>query len=187
MASRLLDALTTKGTHAVGSINSWKIRTLPYGAIVDTADVDNFTIVELGFNSDGERICKQLSDKAIAGYLVASPERRYVDGELMYDFYNKTGERARIVLLDTGLRFETSAFTLDEGDETATPAREAVAAVAKGCVAHFDKTAKKFIISAAATPHADYDNAANQFLVVATEDDTDAIDGIDVIRLEVIK
>jgi hypothetical protein len=108
-------------------------------------------------------------------------------GELMYDFYNKTGERARIVLLDTGLRFETSAFTLDEGDETATPAREAVAAVAKGCVAHFDKTAKKFIISAAATPHADYDNAANQFLVVATEDDTDAIDGIDVIRLEVIK
>jgi hypothetical protein len=177
MASRLVKALITKGTHSVGSINSWKIRTLPYGAIIDTADVDNFTIVELGFNANGERIAKQLSNKTTKGYLIAAPERRYVDGEQMCDFYNEVGEAARIIFLELGVRFETSAFTLNAG----------VTDLINGQVAHFDVTTKKFIISTAGTAHADYATSANQFLVVANDDETMTIDGQTLVRLEVTK
>jgi hypothetical protein len=177
MASRLVKAYTTSGTHAVGNINSFKIRVLPYGAKVDTADIDNFTWVELGFNSDGERICKQLATKTTAGYLIAAPERRYIDGEQMSDFYNEVGESARIVLPDLGVRFETSAYTLNTG----------VTELANGQVAHFDVTTKKYIISAAGAAHADYATSANQFVVVATDDETIAIDGQTLVRLEITK
>lgn len=177
MASRLLDALTTQGTHAVGNLNSWKVRTLPYGAIVDTAPIDNFTWVELGFNADGERICKQLSANANKGYLVAAPERRYIEGEQMCDFYNAVGEPVRIVLPDLGLRFETSAYSLNAG----------VTEVVNGQVAHFDVTTKKFIISDSGAAHADYATAGNQFVVVATDLETDLIDGQTVVRLELTK
>lgn len=177
MASRMLDVFTVQGTHAVGNISSWKIRTLPYGAIVDGASIDNFTWCELGFNAEGERICKQLSAKATKGYLIAAPERRYITGEQMCDFYNGVGEPARIVLPDLGVRFETSAYTLNTG----------VTEIVNGLVAHFDVATKKFIISDSTAAHADYATSANQFLVVATDLETDAIDGYSVVRLEIAK
>lgn len=178
MATRMLDVLQTKGTHAVGNLNSLKVKTVSHGALVDTAAVDNFTIVELGFNSDGERICKQLSNKANKGYLIATPEVRYIEGEELVDFYNAVGDRARIVVLEPGYtRFDTSAFTLNAG----------VASVANGQVAHFDVTTKKFIISASGTPHADYATSKAKFLVVNNEADLLYTCGLPLVRLEVVE
>jgi len=177
MASRIMDAYTTNGTHAVGNLNSWKVRVVPYGAKVATAAIDNFTIGELGFNADGERIVKQLADKANKGVLVAASERRYIDGETMADFYNAVDEQVRTVILDEGLRFESSAYSKNTG----------VTTMSNGMVAHFDVATKKFIVSDSGTPHADYATSVNQYVVVATEDETDTIDGQKVVRFEVIK
>jgi hypothetical protein len=188
MASRLLDALKTVGTHEVGNLNSWNVKVLPYGAIVTTAAVDNFTLVELGFNSDGERTCKQLAAKGNKAYLVAAPEERFVEGEQMVDFYNAVDDRARVVIMEPYYtRFDTSAFALDEGDAEASPARAEVTTIANGQVAHFDVTSKKFIISAAATPHPDYAGSSAQFIVVSDETDMAYLCGKATIRLEVTK
>jgi hypothetical protein len=176
MATRQLKALTEKGTHAVGNLCSLKIRTIPYGAIVEGADIDNFTLVELGFNADGERTCKQLSDVTKKSYLIASPEVRNM-GEEMVDFYNAVGEYARIVILDEGLRFDTSAYQLNTG----------VTEIQQGQVAHFDPATKKFIISSASSPHADYANARAKFLVVHNEEDLEYTNGMPLVRLEVIE
>lgn len=176
MASVLLKAYTDIPSHAVGNINSWKIRVVPNGALVATAAIDNFTIGELGFNSDGERTVVQLSDNTKTGVLVAAPERRYIDGELMAGFYNDVGDRARVVILDFGIRFETSAFSKNTD----------VTTISNGMAAHFDVTTKKFIISTAASPHSDYANAGNKYVVVATDSETIAIDGQKLVRLEVI-
>jgi hypothetical protein len=175
MASRLLDALSTVGTHNVGNVSSWKIRVVPYGAVVTGAPVDNFTLVELGFDAEGERTCTQLSAVTKKGYLIAAPERRYVDGEQLSDFYNGVGDRARIVFLDEGLRFDTSAYSLNAG----------VADTVAGYVAHFDPATKKFIISNPASAHASYATAVDKFYVVASEDEVDyLIDGQPLVRLE---
>jgi hypothetical protein len=175
MASRLLDVLKTTGTHEVGNLNSWKIRVLPNGAIVTGAAIDNFTLVELGFNADGERTCTQLSAVTKKGYLIAAPERRYVDGEQLSDFYNAVDDRARIVILDEAIRFETSAFSLNAG----------VTEVVVGYVAHFDPATKKYIISNPASAHASYATAVDKFYVVASENDVDyLIDGKPLVRLE---
>lgn len=175
MSSELLKAYTTTYTHTVGNLNSFKVRTLPYGAKVDTADIDNFTIVELGFNTDGERICKQLSAKGNKGYLIVAPERRYIEGEPMVNYFNAVGDLARIVFLDEGLRFETSAFTLNTG----------VTAIKNGLVAHFDVTTKKFIISDSTAAHADYAGSKDKFTVVNDEsDECYTIDGKELVRLE---
>lgn len=175
MASVLLNAYTTTPTHAVGNINSWKIDVLQNGAIVATADIDNFTIGELGFNSDGERTVVQLSGNTKVGVLVAAPERRYIEGELMAGFYNAVGERVRVVRLKTGLHFETSAFTKNSG----------VTTISNGMVAHFDVTSKKFIISDSGSAHSDYAGAGTKYIVVATDTETTAIDGQSLVRLEV--
>lgn len=177
MASRITQAYTTVGTYGVGNINSFKIRTVPNGAIVSTADIHNFTIGELGFNANGERTVVQLSAKANRGVLVASPERRFAEGEVLADFYNAVGEPARAIILDLGVRFETSSFSKNTG----------VTTLSNGMVAHFDVTTKKFIISASGSPHTDYAGSANQFVVVATDTDLTAIDGQAVVRLEVTK
>lgn len=158
--------------HTVGNLNSWKIRTLAHGAKV-TEDIDNFKIVELGFDAEGQRTASPLSAVADKGYLIASPERRYMD-ENLDEFYNGEGDFARIVYLDEGLRFETSAFTLDA----------AVTEVANGNVAHFDPATDKFIVHAGA--HLDYAGAADKFLVVGSEDDVDYRFDVPVIRLEVL-
>lgn len=169
MATRQLKVLTEKGNHAVGNLNSLKVRTLAHGAIVDGADIDNFTLVELGFNADGERICKQLSAVDKKSYLIATPEARYM-GEELVDFYNAVGEYARIVYLDEGLRFETSAYSGEPEN---------------GKVAHFDPSTKKFIIHDGS--HADYVNAKAKFLVVSSEEDLAYTNGQPLVRLEVIE
>lgn len=177
MASRVLDALTKQGNHIVGNISSWKKRVLPNGALVEDLAIDNYTIVELGFDAEGERICKQLTAVANKGYLIASPERMYVGGEQLADFYNAKGERARIVFLDEGFRFETSGFAMNTG----------VTEVKNGMVAHFDPATKKFIISDATAPHADYATARDKFAVVNFEEDIDyVIDEQPLVRLEVM-
>jgi hypothetical protein len=177
MATRQQSILTQKGTHAVGNLNSLKIKTVAHGATVINADIDNFTLGELGFDVDGKRTVKQLAAKANKAYLVASPEARYM-GEDLVDFYNAVGERARIVILEPAYtRFDTSAFALNSG----------VTAVAKGLVAHFDVTTKKFILSAAGSAHVDYAGSSAQFVVVSSEDDMEYSLGAATVRLEVTK
>lgn len=177
MATRQLKVLTEKGTHSVGNLSNLKIKTVNFGAVVTGADIDQFTLVELGFNEDGERTATQLSAIANKAYLIASPESRYM-GEELVDFYNAVGERARIVILEPGYtRFDTSAFTLNTG----------VTEVAAGQVAHFDPATKKFIISAVGTPHVDYAGSSAQFVVVSNEDDMEYSLGAATVRLECAK
>ena len=175
MATRQTALLKQRGNHHVGNLNSLKVRTLAHGAKVVDADIDNFTLVELDFDAEGERVCRQLSSVTKKGYLIATPENRMM-GEELVDFYNAVGEYARIVFLDEGLRFETSAFTLNAG----------VSEIKNGYVAHFDPASKTFIISDPASPHADYANAANKFLVVSSEEDLEYTNGKPLVRLEVM-
>ena len=163
MASQAFNALNNRGTHAVGNLNSIHVRTLPYGAIL-TEDADNFVLVALGFNDEGERTASILDDATKDSYLLASPERVYL-GEHIANFYNGEGERGRIVHLDKGLRFETSAFKATEPKN--------------GDSAHFDATTKKFLVHDGA--HADFATADKKFLVVEV---TNAF-GQEVVRLEV--
>jgi hypothetical protein len=177
MATRQLKTLTERGNHEVGNLSNLKVKTVAHGAVIVGSDVDQFTLVELGFNAEGERTAKQLAAKGNKAYLIASPEARYM-GEEMVDFYNAVGEAARIVVLEPGYtRFDTSAFSLNAGQS----------AVAVGQVAHFDVTTKKFILSAAGTPHADYATSSAQFVVVSNEADLDYTLGKAVVRLEVTK
>ncbi|MCM3110029.1 hypothetical protein [Lederbergia lenta] len=169
MATRQHKALTNVGNHEVGNLNSIQIKTVAHGAIVEGGDVDNFTLVELGFNAEGERTCKQLSDVTKKSYLIATPEARYL-GEQLVDFYNEKGERARIVIFEEAYtRFDTSAFTGDP---------------ANGKVAHFDPATKKFIIHDGT--HDDYEGASAKFLVVSNEDDLEYTNGKELCRFEVI-
>lgn len=175
MASDILKALTQEGTHSVGNLNSLKIKTVANGAIVEGADIDNFTLGELGFNADGERTVKQLSANDKKAVLVASPETRYL-GEEITKFYNAVGDRVRCVILEEGYtRFETSAFTKNAG----------VTEITNGLVAHFDVATKKFIIHDGT--HADYATASAQFLVVNNEEDMQYTLGKPMVRFEVIK
>lgn len=150
-----------------GNINSWKVRTLPHGAKC-TEDIDNFVIVELGFNEEGQRTASYLTDVTKKGYLIASPERRYM-GENIDEFYNGEGEMARIIFLDEGVRFQTSAYT---GEPEA------------GKFAHFDPTTKKFLIHDGT--HEDFDRAVDKFLVVEYEDDNEYTLGSPLVKLEVM-
>ena len=177
MATRQLKALQERGNHSVGNLNSIKIKTVAHGALVTGGDIDNFTLVELGFNSEGERTAKQLSAKDKKAYLIASPEARYM-GEDLVDFYNAEGERARIVILEPGYtRFDTSAFSKNTG----------VTEIKNGQVAHFDPASKRFIISAAGSAHADYADSSAQFIVVSNESDLEYVAGKATVRLEVAK
>ncbi|QWU14430.1 hypothetical protein SAMN04487895_101742 [Paenibacillus sophorae] len=174
MATQRFNALTQQGTHHVGTLSSWKVKDIANGAIVTSTPVDNYTIVELDFDVDGNRTCKQLSAVTKKQYLIAAVERRYL-GESLSEFYNAVGEPARIVVLEQGLRFETSAFTLNTG----------VTDVVKGLVAHFDPASKTYILSTVGAPHADYANASTKFIVAADDEDTALNLGKETIRLEV--
>jgi hypothetical protein len=175
MATERFKALTKQGSHAVGQINSWKIRDIANGAQVAATPIDNFTIVELGFNTEGERICTQLSDVKKPQFLIAGVERRYLN-ESLNEYFNDVGEKARIVILEPGLRYQTSAYNVNTG----------LTEIKKGNVAHFDPATKKYIVSDATSPHASYANASTKFVVVADEDDTASDLGIENIRLEVL-
>ena len=178
MATTVLKALTDVGTHGVGSLHSIQVKTVPYGGQVKTADVDNFTLVEVtGYLEDGVAECQQLSVKTNKGYLMATPEQRYMNEDLA-KFYNAVGERGRLVVLEPDYtRFSTSSYTKNAG----------LATIVRGNVAHFDVATKKFIISAVGSAHADYATSYNQFIVVADETDTAGEYSVPTIRLQVTK
>ena len=166
MATEFEKSFNNYQKHTVGNLNSWKIRTLNHGAKV-TEDVDNFHIVELGFDNEGQRTASYLTDVTKKGYLIATPERRYMD-EPMDSFFNSKDDMARIVYLDEGIRFETSAFDNEN--------------VANGNFAHYDPKTKSFIIHDGS--HEDYSKATDKFLVVGSEDDVDYRFDVPVVRLE---
>lgn len=174
MATRQLKVLTERGNHEIGNISSMRAQTLNHGAIVVDAPIDNFTAVELGFDAEGNRTCKQLSDITKKTYLIASPENRMMNEELV-DFYNEVGEHARILHMYEGFRFDTSAFALNTG----------VTAIKNGQVAHWDVAKKKFLIQEAASPVTGYATANKKLLVVLDEDDLEYTAGKALVRLEV--
>lgn len=181
MSSNVLQAIKDlrKNLHNVGSLNNWSKKVLNQGAKVDKAAIDNFELVELDFNTAGERICKSLSDNANKGYLVATPEDYMSEYESISSFFNDIGEMARIVKLEEGMRFECSNFVAAESNTATHP-------IKNGQKVHYDKTAKKFKISNNNSGASDggYSTAANKFLLV--DKDCVSIDGQTVYRFEVI-
>lgn len=180
MATEYLKALQTEGTHVVGDISSIQVKTLANGAVIKTADVDNFTIVKLDGTYDADLDkpnCVNLAAATERGYIVASPEVRRL-GENIADFYNGVGEIARLVLPEAGyLRFRTSAFSKNAG----------LIDIVKGNVAHYDPATSKFIVSEVGTLHAGYATAGHQFEVVSTVEENAGDYDVDVIRLMVTK
>lgn len=173
MASVIIQTLKNLPKHNVGSLNQWTKDLLNQGAIVDTADMDNFTLGELGFNANGDRIVKPLTDQTKKGVLVASVEDWVQEFETMAQFYNAVGEHARIVYQTQNHRFEASNFELANTSK----------GIANGQKAHYDITKKKYIISNDSTNHADYENAGNKYIVVNVPDYTLA--GLSVVRFEI--
>ncbi|MCA1021639.1 hypothetical protein [Halobacillus litoralis] len=173
MATRQFKAHQEKGNHEVGNLSSLKVKTVAHGAICGE-DIDNFTIVELSHNAEGERVAVQLTDATKKGYLIASPETRYM-GEDFVDYYNGEGERARIVILEPHYtRFDSSAFDA-----------AGVSEIKNGQVAYFDPSSKKFVILPAGTADATYTGAADKFLVVSNEEDIEYTLGKATVRFEV--
>lgn len=178
MATRMIKALTERGKHGVGNLSGLKVKTLAHGAKVANAPVDNFTLGELGFDDEGERIVKQLSSNDNKAVLISAVERRYL-GEEMSDFYNDIGERVRVVILEEGYtRFDSSSYELDSSANGVLKA---------GQVAHFDTTKKKFLVSDGDAPHLDYAGASAKFLVVVNEDSQEHLCGQPMVRLEVVE
>lgn len=181
MSSNVLQAIKNlrKNLHNVGSLNNWSKKVLNQGAKVDTAAVDNFTLVELGFNNVGERICKPLTNSTIKGYLVATPEDYMSGYESISSFFNDIGEMARVVKLEEGMRFECSNYELEDANTTTNPLKN-------GALVHYDHTSKKFKISnKTLNGMSGYSAAANQFIVV--DKDCVSIDGQSIVRFEVTK
>lgn len=135
-------------THSVGQINSSSplVVTVPF--VKASADIENYTIVELSYNGNGERVASTLADVTHDGYLASAIEVMY-DNELLREFYVGNGEYFRVIKLQKGLRFESSSYS---------------GTVAVGSFAHFDPTTKKFVIDGA-TQSA---TAKNIFQVVAS-------------------
>ena len=172
MTTKPFKTLTKKELHTVGNVTSSHdyLQDIPHGAIM-TEDVDNFTLVELGFNADGERTATPLSDKTKKGYLVASPERRYL-GENLGEFYNGEGERGRILIQKEGVRFDASNYNAT-----------AVTEIKAGQVAHYDTGTKKYVISDGT--HADFATAGNKYAVVLSENDIRYTLGQPTVRFEI--
>ncbi|EGT3606918.1 hypothetical protein FKF97_10975 [Clostridium perfringens] len=176
MASEILKVLTGKGTqHAVGSLNNMRIRMINQGAVAE-ADIDNYMIVEsTGFNEEGQRTFKLLSDITKKGFLLASPENVMSDlGENISSFYHAKGERGRIVIQDFGQRFECS---------NVKPSDKSVA-IKEGQAAYFDPAEEAFI---AVTKGEDpkYATAGNKYMVVDANANTLA--GQQTYRLEIVE
>ena len=183
MSSNMLQALSNlrKNLHNVGSLHNWNKKSLNQGAVVSGGSIDNFELVQLGFDQ-GERICTAIADNATKGHLIATPEDYLEQYETISSFYNGVGERARIVRLEPGVRFECSNFAVDQDNLNDHP-------IKVGQVVHYETQEpgkeKKFLISNNANnqPHGSYQAAENKFYVV--EVNTTSIDGQQVIRLEV--
>lgn len=161
---------TQKGSvHSVGNLNSKDIRTIP--EVVANGDIENYTLGELSFVG-GVRKVTPLSDATKEGVLVCAVEVLY-DNEQLKEFYVGTGEYTRVIKLEDGVRFDTSAYSLDAG----------ITAPAVGQVAEFDTASEKFVLKTAlntATP------TANAFEVVDVNSGEYGF-GLPTVRLEVIR
>ena len=87
MSSNVLEALKNlrSNLHNVGSLNNWGKTVLNQGAVAKEK-MDNFTLVTLGFNANGEREASLLTDNTKKGYLVASPEEYVREYESISSF-----------------------------------------------------------------------------------------------------
>ena len=182
MSSTILNAINmlNKDKHTVGNLNNWNKSMVNEGAIVADEKIDNFSIVELGFDKDGERTCSLLKTETEKGYLIASVED-YMDeyGEGLGNFFNVKGERARIVVLEPRVtRFDVSNFKPDNADLATKP-------IKNGQKVHWDITNKTFLVSNGDSDNAGYATAGNQFMVVNAN--SVILDGKQTIRLEVVK
>lgn len=114
MASIGQDALMgAKAIHTVGQVNSWNMETFINGALVEETDgIDNFRLVELYYNAEGEACVKYATAAAVASnlFVTVTPEER-LEGEQLSAFYNGKGDRATLAYLPVGFTFETSAIT----------------------------------------------------------------------------
>lgn len=180
MSSNVLVALTKlrQNLHNVGSLNNWGKKVLNQGAVAKT-DMDNYTLVTLGFNAKEEREATLLANNTTKGYLVATPEDYMQQYETISSFFNGQGERVRVVTLEVGARFECSNFELEDQDLAKYP-------IKNGALVHYKHDTKKFHISnKTGSGISEYAQAANQLIVV--DKDCVSIDGQKVIRFEVTK
>lgn len=185
MSSNVLEAMKNlrKNLHNVGSLNNWHKDVLNQGAKVAGGNIDNFELVELQFNQQtGERECISLSASNVAGHLIASPEDYMQQYETISSFFNGVGEMARIVYLESGMRFECSNVDFDQKNGN-LPHNDHP--LKNGQVAHYDHASKKFVISnnngGGQAPG--YGAATNKFYLV--DKDCTSIDGQTVYRFEV--
>lgn len=182
MSSTLMKAMNIIATdiHAVGSLNEWTKNVLNLGAKVDAgvATIDNWNLVKLAFNLEGERVCQKLNDHqdTAPAYLLAAVEEYMGEYESIKNFYNVAGERVRVVKLEQGMRFECSNFSPNDPDTNTNPYKNAQ-------TAHFDVATGKFIINNNGN-HANYNDATNKFVVVDVEGNY--LDGQKTIRFEVM-
>jgi hypothetical protein len=181
VASRVLDALK-KGNqrlHNVGSLNDWNKNVLNQGAKVAESDIDNFELVELRFNANGERECVKLADVRNKGYLIATPED-YMEGcETISSFFNGVGDMARIVRMKPGMRFECSNVKLENEDTERFPLKN-------GMRCYYDIRIRQFVISNETLAGiGSYPIAGNQQVLVDSK--CSMIDGKTVYRFEVTK
>lgn len=161
--------------HAVGNLVSMDkyIQDVPNGAIA-TADTDNFSLVKLGFDANGERTFSPLTAATERSFLLAAVEVRYID-EKITEFYVGQGERARIIHLQEGLQIGVSAFALNTGITAVTPGQKA----------HWDVATKKYLLHDGT--HAGYATANVKFEVIADQPDIAYTLGVPMVILEVTK
>lgn len=184
MANAILDAIyANKVKHNVGTINTSWAKEYANGAVLTGGNADNYTLVEFdGFDEEGNRKVKPLTANTVKGHIVSTVEEediyRAIDAGLSAnytDFYNKEGDMVKVTISEPFLRYEVSNFEFNTG----------ITVAARGQVAHYDATKKKYIISSASTPHAGYTAAVNKYIVV--DPDTDFGYNIEVpcVRLEI--
>ncbi len=175
MSSIVLKAIANLGKekHAVGSLNNHDIKMVNMGAKCKE-DIDNFMIVELGFNEKGERICSLLSDVTKKGYLIASVEDYLSQYENISSFFNGEGEMARIVIQEAGTRFECSNVV---GSESSAP-------IKNGMKAYFDPAKKQYVVSNGKSEDQAFATAGNKYIVVDAIGNT--LGGQQTYRLEFI-
>lgn len=178
MANAKYDAVFTENKHTVGLINSSWAKKIVNGAYCPTANIDNYTLVEMdGFDTDGNRKCKPLSAIGTKGFLVSTIEEEslYFDEEYLQgnynDFYNAKGEMMNLTIQEPWLHFECSNYS-------GTPK--------VGGYAYYNVTDKKFIC--VDTADATMKTAGNQYTVVAVNTDFGANLGVaPTIRLEMLE
>lgn len=196
MSSRFVDYLNTRGTYAVGNLNSWEMEQVNQGALVADTAIENFTMVELFFEHEDPtdltsavvRKCKKLTDGTKPQYLIASVERRVFENdnvlglmqEELSDFYNAKGEQGAIYHIPIGKRIQVSKFALcvETGKE--------VTAIVNGMGAYFDATLGKFVIVDLTKIPTNYTNSTKKFVVVANDDEIATLCGQQLVGLEAI-